>query len=436
MECTYHSCGSGLDRPLLSEDASSAELLAYWRNFCNGLKSICTSLASLTIIADCNSLQTAYEVTEPLNGLRVLQTCSIRLGQLPNHQLMRVAEATANNLTDRHPGTRFPFRRLPAELQEMILSYTDLVSPLYLACSQMGQDGRPPKSLRQLGDNNVLCCRRCSDTLDVCACPSRHAAYTTNNCTCWRFPSALFLVDRNLNALATRVFYSQNKFILIAGEVEDAFSPPTTDQYLRGQTALITSLPKSALPHLRWIEVSLKTLYPSDCLPGTSGQAAWTGLAAVIKSVARTTPLTVQLRLGDGVHDLFMNPEMDDAEVVQKWESFQNIADLFKATPTTGYRDFFIRLSSPQPHSAENDLLRWQRERVLEGRIMGAEYDAAARGKYRDPAEDFYQWNTYHEEPVYGPEGWLLNPVTREMMESIGPDESTGPRMYELRVGS
>jgi hypothetical protein len=453
LECSvcHIACKRGSGRPLSAEEPTSQALFELWRSLCAVLRSSGSALAKLTVIGDCKDLQTAREVTTPLQGFPTLESCSIRLGQSPNDdELMKLAEATANNLTARHPPAIFPFGRLPEEIQEMILTHTDLVSPLYLSWNEVGRDRQARKSLHYFQDLGVVCCLRCTEMSEVCTCPIHHAAYTTNSCTCWRFPSAMFLVNRQVNKLATRVFFSQNKFVLFDSALygrhdENGMSHLRVgDGYLADQTTLLRSLPERSLSHLRWLRLNFRSFYSSDCLPGTPGHEAWTRLTSIIKAVAQISALTVELDLADGVGDMYHYPEMSDAEVEEKWLTYQNIVGLFKAAPTdatgrndesasaTLYRDFFIRLGSPQPYSAENDLLRWQREQELERRIMGADYNAAARGKYTKRAEGFYQRVKFHREPVYGPDGVRLNPVDVEDRASCNPDEGVRPRLFEL----
>ena len=295
----------------------------------------------------------------------------------------------------------------------MILGYTDLTSPLSLSWNENDRTGEPRKSLKQFEDHEIICCIHCNDFGEVCTCPIRHAAYTTNRCSCWRFPLSIFLVSRKVNRLADKIFFYKNHFILwdsAESKVGDQAALRSSDGYLADQNALLLSLPKHSLSHLRWIRLNFHSFYSSDGLHGTPCHNVWIKLITVLKTVTPVAQLTVDLDFVYEAACVMRYPEMSDDVTEEKWTTYQNIIELFKvSTAAPLFRGFFIRFGSPMPCEAEGDLLRWQRERILEARVMGDDYDAAARGMYRMRARGFPGPVVDGQKPIYEPDGKLFN---------------------------
>ena len=130
----------------------------------------------------------------------------------PTTQLRACALARDTSVQTTHSFVRspepFPFRRLPRELRLYILGYIHL-----------GRHNRYHESddLLRIQDGKIInanvpfeflgnkCCRKCTETLIDCCCPSARAAYSTT-CTCRRLPSGLFFVDREMRQDAMAVF--------------------------------------------------------------------------------------------------------------------------------------------------------------------------------------------------------------------------------------
>ena len=284
----HYACKCGPELPLTLTSEKDRTLLSFWQRFCANLETCCSPILRFTLICDCDDFQTALEVVKPLQSFPQLASCSIRLGQSPDDELRQVAEATAKYLT-RSRLSSFPFANLPDELQLKILSYTDLVSPVYLIWNQPSWKQEPSKVLRQFEDNRIRCCLRCTDAAEVCACPVRHAAYTTGFCECWHFPWAIFLVSKRINQLATQIFFSENNFIFGDPTLEDIddYLPKPGYIYLSDVADFFRRPPAHFLEHLRCIRFSFRTVLESSTPRGLPDYALWEGLAKAVKQHPR-----------------------------------------------------------------------------------------------------------------------------------------------------
>jgi len=118
-----------------------------------------------------------------------------------------------------------------------ILSYTDLVSDGVITWSK-------------LSDTGLGCCKRCTDSLEVCCCAVRHGGYTSLSCKCWSMPSTLFLVNRRFYEYGTEIFYSWNRFKVV-WDISDE------KEEINSLIDILTSLPPIALPYIRYIDIYL-----------------------------------------------------------------------------------------------------------------------------------------------------------------------------------
>ena len=451
-EDCHASCRRGSSLPFSLDVPEDYAVLMSWWNLCFKLQQGQDPRGpklKLAFVCDCRGWQTALEVVAPLNYLSSsLSSCSVRLGQSPDENPRRLAEHMALKLVLGAKEPTFPLLQLPEELQELVLNFTDLTSPLYLSWNKSdkrGLRGYSKTRLRQFQDNGLRCCLKCSETAIVCLCPTRHAAYTSNNCTCWKFPSDIFCVNRKFNYLAEKIFLSKNKFILHDDNLADSrvhyvWRDPAKS-YLEPHMSFLHRFPERTVKYLRWIRLTSSSFISSEAVNTTSSRhQKWKELTDLIKTKLSTALLTIELDF------YWLSPS--DLESVrerdEKWISYQNITKLFQlpyrigqdAVGRSTYHDFFIRLASPQPTSYSNDLIRWERERELEKLIMGSEYDSAKRGKYSKRARGFWQEMVYYQDIVYGPDGEALNPPGPshpKEAERYDPDESKGPRKFELR---
>ncbi|KAI1468520.1 uncharacterized protein F4812DRAFT_427168 [Daldinia caldariorum] len=215
------------------------------------------------LICYADSPETARLALHPLRHLPTLASCQIRLSDEPHiHELGDMAkEAVLRSIgPPKFPHEGFPFQRLPSELREMVLRYTDLVTPYntvkwvcgkyYIkfricdaTCYTPDEKCHPNEHKHCVGIDHRQCVnpcqhRECVDCPhygcqfvmgchvrkvrrigDLCHCPTgsfcsrSYTAYSVD-CRCWRPPTPLFLVSKAFYAEAQAVFFSTNQFIV------------------------------------------------------------------------------------------------------------------------------------------------------------------------------------------------------------------------------
>ena len=170
-------------------------------------------LSKLSLGISCRTDRvTGRMLLDELKTLQGIRDLSLRLNDHPHPEAIPIIKSSLLALTNRTriPSRPFRFIDLPTEIRHQILSYTDLI-PNY-ECNQWYSSGieiSMGKITRRFGE----CCSTCTTSLFFCACWSRVEAYATQ-CTCYSHPFAPFYVSKKLNADATNVFFSQNRFIL------------------------------------------------------------------------------------------------------------------------------------------------------------------------------------------------------------------------------
>lgn len=206
------------------------------RRRCTWLPSQCESFFSylseyveqlrlnLSLVCDVKTYGLAKRLTDPARRLPVLSKVAIRCNtpadaDVETTALHVLAEGLANHLVDK---TRLsyqplpqpkPFRLmdLPTEIQIKILEKTELVVPGRLAwnyllgfnCDREEDEFYRCKTCQAVRDgNNIDWSKRCPGTL-------------MRRCECWKFPIALFLVNRTMHQLATEVFFSRNHIAIM-----------------------------------------------------------------------------------------------------------------------------------------------------------------------------------------------------------------------------
>lgn len=169
----------------------------------------------------------------------------------------------------------FAFMKLPDLVQYVILTQTDLVPkgsvPIQIVSrSRVGQNDQfigPRKSAAPSNHTSLCVCQLCAvqPPIDFCAA-TRCAGCGWDRgtpkavCSRWSFPISIFLVCRQVNALAKSVFFSQNTFL-----VWDNSRPPSRAV---GATAgsdfvyldlTLRKLHQMPLASFRWLEFRLES---------------------------------------------------------------------------------------------------------------------------------------------------------------------------------
>jgi hypothetical protein len=372
--CDYHqTCkggAGGRDKPLDTISRNDKAVISDWRSVCARISSnIQPFHLRLFVICDTANYQVATEVVEPLANMPTLRACSIRLGQTPNHELRRLAQATVNQVTSKFGGIsrRRPFStQLPIEIQEEILGYTDLIVPQVLEW----------ESTRGLIVSD--CCGKCTDALEACCCSLQHAAFS-ETCTCWKIPTDLFLISPSLHKAATKSFYQKNSFAIYSSErfVRTDARPPLLE--------FLKSLPPQALQHLRSIQCVFPALSTNFFNQGSEAHSHWLQTITFICNNLQLSKLNLTLDMSvdraSASDTAYMSSQEVSDMVDAMWVMYQRIVEPLMGTPLDrALKNLFIKLSWPLDDAERH--IRDARERTLEQRIMGEDYDAVLRGKY------------------------------------------------------
>jgi hypothetical protein len=412
--CDYHkACKSVPDKPFGQVASRHDKLfMSEWTEVCYRIAAHGTSRLRLSLMCDIGNLETARKITQPLE-MAILGKCSIRLGQDPTPETIHLAQASALHAMKVPDTEPFRFTDLPGEIQDQILGYTDLVAPDELEWS-------PRIGLYTSRLYTRHCCRTCTDTLEACYCPTQHAAFSPS-CTCWSFPLPIFRASRKVNSAATRIFYSQNHFIVNQfepkGHDRSEFRPVLEiSQFLRG-------LPARALPHLRSISWLLPKVDPHRLqylVPGASDASDWRQTILFMTRNLELWKLNLTLDMSAGRCDYpFESSEHKPESRTEHamWDRYVRIVEplsLLKQThlKKKGLKNLFIHVSWPCIPRAiaeeEESLKQWAPQRlagdgweaisrekpgsvekrdewaqILERRVMGRDYDSFARGKLR-----------------------------------------------------
>ena len=391
-------CRRGDGRPLKIEKDMSVgprgnDLLNSWMQLCTILTASIRPEMRLTVICDCEDEWSATFISQSIKKFPRITACAVRLGQSPDHRLESLAKDVVGKLTESSPSPtkesrHFPFTKLPEELQRHILSYTDLVAPSVLEWNYgtFHEKGRDRLMLHEIGERT--CCFNCTDAIEACCCSLNHAAYSSDRCTCWRYPASLFLVSKPFYEYGIELFFSSNRFVIW----EDP-SPENREVHTR---VFFSQIPKRARRYLSWIRIyfhhfdtSIAEIYDE-----------WGALADELSQHVQHK-LTIDLDLEYLLGGNYFPEPMDQAEL-DMWNAYLGFV---KRLSVVKPKDFFIRVICP--HYREEERRDW--ERCLERLVMGEDYDAEARGKYTNrglSARDLF----FAQKPVFAVDGTQVYP--------------------------
>lgn len=384
----------------------------------------------------------------------LIKRCSIRLSHRVNADLDKLAERTVKHVTgsSQPQGTLstldfwspFRFFKLPVELQQHILSFTDLLTPSREVEWSYSKGMRfrhrvsgyvlneNPYSIHGYTTQELLLCKhgkcRCHGRLECsaspfpsgCYCRTFHSAFSdVHECRCWRPPTALFLSNKALRKLAMEIFFGRNRFILSPYDGDTYFRswaryPPP--QRLAASMFLEDFIPKEALPHLRFIELVFPVFGEGGpfeyCRPTNTAWQNWVRTLDDIKDKLKLSSLTVRVyfapwipREYHGLHPPIGRKWMED-EHYPTWVQRQKKSYMDVILPMKrlrGLKAFFAYMSMPsqctqvryQGRSVRLLELEEEAERV----VMGYEYDAALAGKRRIPESIWLEMHTLEPPP-------------------------------------
>jgi hypothetical protein len=202
----------------------------------------------LGIVCDCKNLTTAEAFISVLCGLPKLRSCALRLSLSNDKSIRSLAAQTVAKLCGEDKAINLSgFTRLPRELRVQILEHTDLVAPTDIDFNPSWPFGG--FTLQFQRQSKLHICEPVSDWNE------QSVSYATS-CGCWKFPLSLFLVNKEFNHDATRIFFSQNHFIVLPrrGRIHHLNED---ESELVAYYFDIQKWSPSALPWLRSLQISI-----------------------------------------------------------------------------------------------------------------------------------------------------------------------------------
>ncbi|KAI4161906.1 MAG: hypothetical protein LQ342_004472 [Letrouitia transgressa] len=323
--------------------------------------------------------------------------------------LHRLAGTTASRLTSRSDSTPvfFRFTTLPEEIQIRILEHTDLVAPQDLEWTHESRlFGFTPNSrllCRSALDRgmatreaqvfpvleNLNPCVTCTGGYGFPLVGEDRSCAQSNQCGCWVFPQALFSLCRKLRREAIRIFYSENHFIIhYQGDWK------VGDLKLPHLSFLAFCKSQGAVPWLRSIQFELPCMATYKVLSthrynGYKIMTEWDDDINFLASEADLSRLTVTI----GLFETHTNYRPDDQGSWISSLQKQRISD--KLTKLHGLKDLFVHLSYFPIH-LEPVMELERREKELEQKVMGDNYNAVARGKFSVSGRRHVQPDKYY----------------------------------------
>ncbi len=280
--CSYWHVLSHVDSHDMPLDGSADltnALLEEWRETVAYLAShVVPGQLELTLVCDVHrdDIEVAKHVVDGLRLLPLLKDCHVRLcgkAEPRFQQLAQEAALQACGIKSCGHSAGPYLLNLPSELQLRILQFTDLITPynevVWMRTSRGYRIERAPCAELIRGHpcppefHNGCQFNQCWEKLwwkpsIGCFCRRRHAAFSSQ-CRCWAPPTPLFLVCRALNLAANRIFYSENRFIVIDGPSTYPVVPRPPGDYPHKSFAasqfLQQVVPPHCLGHLRFLEV-------------------------------------------------------------------------------------------------------------------------------------------------------------------------------------
>ncbi|EAW12314.1 uncharacterized protein ACLA_062790 [Aspergillus clavatus NRRL 1] len=361
------------------------DLTRDWGLACERLAScIEKSRLEMCLVCDTESTAVAEDVLAPLSSLPTLAGMSIRLSVPWNcdpetidrgiyTELHNLAKDTSRRLTARSHNTHrktFRFDLVPGELQRRILESTDLVAPSHICWnSEQGFVLQP--------DYRPGTCRLCDGVRAACCSTFPAGGTWTVQCPCWRFPSALFLVNREFNAEAHRIFWSRNKFVFSSFAEPMPVAGPFP--FCPIDTVFPSLVPPRAFKHLRYLQFMFTGHHSWD---------RWRETVAMLMRLGDLSQLTLAIDMTEAREPALGTSNVRTEEYYASlWNKLSQLAGPFE--PGHGLGTLF--LYDPWPHGwTEKELAlkkRWAQELVT--MIMGPDYD----GRSRDVEALWMRWS-------------------------------------------
>ncbi|KAL4934986.1 hypothetical protein BDV06DRAFT_229244 [Aspergillus oleicola] len=363
LDRTYHyeanEYGFEYDEWFWERAQDASEVLPDWLYICEQLAAYSTRDDWLELRFSCDATEkaTAAAFLDPLKDLPRLKDLVIQMGPFFNPRMHEMVTATIREKTraEEFPGV-FRFFDLPVELQYRILEHTDLIIPKRLTYSDIRGAFLPPYSYGIFSRD-----------------PGEDFYHGRAALPCLRTPHMLFLVSNSMRQLAMSIFYSQNVFKV---KCELGRCAPAA-AWSAQQSAFLHCFPKRSFHHLRHIHWELPSMRNwLEFQPGNKETEDWVISLYLISLAVPPGVLTIELVLSFNGCDV-LTPEYQ-YQVHYNDDYYDRVISCMDCLEGR-LRDFFIQIHYPE--SSPWDQSRANRERRLEQRIMGSNYDSFARGK-------------------------------------------------------
>ena len=301
---------------------------------------------------------------------------------------MRPANETPQEQIAEAPAA-FRFMDLPHEIRTQILGYTNLVTPFDLKWSTS-------KGLETNQRDLIL--QRLPGTTNV-SCPAE--------CSCWVFPSAIFLVNKVINEEAMRIFFSRNKF-LVCQEPEKPRSAFRTFLFRRALpdvlrptqrdalTTFLSRVPRRGLQLIRFLEFRFghhETVY-MDVL--FNYKFDWNRMAKLLSKHMNLPRL--YLRLNGGLCVTYVVTAQSKPNASPDDMLWKNILEALQRHKVSGLACFYVfrctyvdfnPVQTPDYNRAKMIAIakRIKNEEKIEKGVMGPDYDSSKTRKYMAAGE-------------------------------------------------
>lgn len=326
---------------------------------------------------------------------------------------------TIQQLTSRPHRILKPFRYtdLPQEIRSIILEYTDLVSLdavqwrpqrriirssscAYCTADEVTNNFEcschrlPGPSVDS--DEWFPCCGNCGplDNSGICYCTT-HCAIWSSSCTCGSPRHALFSVSRQVRQDAILVFYSHNRLLVTPHNSprirfvqldDDRWAPRGCHFMPKVELSLyLSSISRSALQHIRWLEWILPSSQRTYLLPETPAWFDYLDTLLLMKNAMTLPALTFVIDIAASgmcwdISEYRKRLPLDE----HAWRWYETIIAPVKCLARMGLKNFFVQLRRCDIEQGQ----RVHHEQRLEQMVMGPSYVSAKRAK---PAESMFE---------------------------------------------
>ena len=238
-----------------------------------------SNIANFALICDVEDEATARLLLKPVESLK-LSRCTIRISGMRNSVLEDSARSTVLRATGEDARKQpFLFLNLPTELRQLVLSFTNLVTPY--------REVQWSPETHFILEDWVR--RRGSPCAWGDFCSTQYSVFP--KCVCWKPPVPIFLVCKTVLQDARTIFYGCNRFI-VSPPYHESMSMSARQDPLEASIFLTQIVPQDSLRHLRDLEI----LFPCTGY-GASGISAQV-LSEWSEVLQRVGPHLKKIKLG------------------------------------------------------------------------------------------------------------------------------------------